>query len=434
MTGRNMIGGLWLGCLLLPGAVLMSETDASAQKIAVNYDESKVGELRLPDPLVLQNGERASDAKTWVEKRRPEILRLFETEMHGKSPARPSKTTFEVFDRDDHALEGKAIREQVTIDLTGRPKGPKADVLIYLPASASKTPAPVFLALSFTGNHEVSADRAIRLGNVWDRATRERRLADEASRGRSTQWALAKMLDRGYGLAVLNYQDIEPDFPGGIEFGPRPFFFEAGQTAPRDDDWGAIAAWAWGLSRVLDYLETDRLVDSKRVAVMGHSRLGKTALWAGARDERFALTISNDSGEGGAAIARRNYGETIEHVNTSFPHWFCANYKKYSRRADQLPFDSHMLIALCAPRPVYVASAVEDRWADPKGEFLGALNAGPVYRLFDKRGLDVSEPPPVDTPIMRHVGYHVRSGKHDVTAFDWEQYLSFADMHLKPGR
>ena len=428
MIRRKTSGGRWLGFLLVTGAVLMSETDANAQKIAVNYDESKVGDDKLPDPLVLENGERVTDAKTWVDKRRPQVIRLFETEMHGKSPAKPKNLSFKVFDHDDHALKGKAIREQVTIDLTGKPHGPTADVLIYLPASAAKNPAPVILAISFTGNQELCDDPAIKLGNVWDRTSKKKSVAPESSRGKSSsQWALEKTLERGYGLAIVNYQDIEPDFPGGIEFGPRPFFPKEGK-----DDWGAIAAWAWGLSRVMDYLETDRLVDSKRVAVMGHSRLGKTALWAGGSDERFALVISNDSGEGGAAIARRNYGETIEHVNTSFPHWFCENYKKYTQHVDRLPFDSHMLIALCAPRPVYVASAVEDRWADPKGEFLGALNAGPVYRLFGKQGLDVSDQPPLNAPIMRQVGYHVRSGKHEVTPFDWDQYLSFADMHLKP--
>ena len=372
MLMRTLIGGRCLGCWLMLGAFLMSEQDAKAQKIAVNYDESKVGNYTLPDPLVLENGERMTDAKTWVEKRRPEVIRLFETNMHGKSPAAPKNLAFKVFDREDHALGGKAIREQVTIDLTGKPNGPKADVLIYLPASAAKTPVPMILAISFTGNQEISADPAIKLGNVWDRATKTKHVAAENTRGKSNQWALEKTLEHGYGLAVVNYQDIEPDFPGGIEFGPRPFFFEKGQTAPRADDWGAIGAWAWGLSRVLDYLETDKLVDAKRVAVMGHSRSGKTALWAGGSDERFALAISNDSGEGGAAIVRRNYGETVENVNTSFPHWFCENYKKYTHRVDQLPIDSHMLIALCAPRPVYVASAEEDRWADPKGEFLGA--------------------------------------------------------------
>ena len=193
----------------------------------------------------------------------------------------------------------------------------------------------------------------------------------------------------------------------------------------KPEDWGALRAWAWGADRAMDYLEKDKNVDAKRVALFGHSRLGKTALWAGAQDPRFSLIISNESGEGGAAISRRDYGERTRNLNTSFPHWFDGNFKKYNDREDQMPFDSHMLLSLIAPRGLYVASAEEDRWSDPKGEFLGAANASAVWSLFGQKGIGTLEMPGLHQSVGAAVRYHIRAGKHDVTAYDWGEYIKF---------
>jgi len=413
-------------------AVLLACFCAGAQRPDVIYDEARVPKYTLPDPLVMANGERVRDARTWQDRRREEILDLYRTEVFGRNPLRRPKPTVKVNSVDLHALGGKAVRKQVTFWFAGENHGPKMDLLIYLPPGPRK-PSPVFLGLSFAGNPAVSGGPRNGLGEgvgagPASKAMVKRRASEKSRGAAAEQWQLEKILEHGYGLATIYYGDIEPDFDGGIQYGVRPLFFKPDQTAPAADEWGAIGAWAWGLSRAMDYLAADRGVDARHVAVFGHSRLGKTALWAAAQDTRFAMAISNESGEGGAAISRRDFGERTTDLNTHFPHWFCANFRKYNDREDQMPFDSHMLLALVAPRPLYVASAEGDQWSDPRGEFLGAANASPVYQLLGKQGLGTDQMPALHQPIMHTVAYHVRAGKHDVTAYDWEQYLKFADL------
>ncbi len=408
-------------------AVICVDVSAKAQPAGANYDESKVPAYTLPDPLVCNDGTKVDSAEMWRQKRRPEILALFETHVYGKAPGRSENVKYEV-EKSENAIGGKAVRKQVAITLSNKGKSVTWDLLIYLPRDVSG-PAPVFLGLNFAGNHAIHSDPAIRIPKSWMRGGDHR--ATEAGRGASaSRWPVEKILERGYGVATIYYGDIDPDFDDGFQNGIHALFHEPGEK-PAADQWGSIAAWAWGLSRTMDYFETDADIDAKRVAVMGHSRLGKTALWAGATDERFAMVISNNSGCGGAALSRRAFGETVKRINTSFPHWFCDNFLKYNDAEGACPVDQHMLIALAAPRPVYVASAEKDLWADPKGEFLSAMHAEPVYELLGAGKFGADEMPPLNKPIMGAISYHIRTGGHDVTEYDWQRYMDVADRFLK---
>jgi hypothetical protein len=410
-------------------ALVISLLTLLPQAPATNYDEAKVPAYQLPPLLVTAGGGRV-DARSWP-RRRQEIQSLLESQMFGRAPARPGRMAFELLSVDRKALGGQAIRKEVAIGLGGR----TLNLLVYLPAKAGR-PAPVFVGLGFGPNQTTNADPGIRMAGQWarDKATGTIALqpSDRSPRGSTaSRWQVEKLISRGYGLARMYYGDIEPDIPGAMKLGVRASGLPASRDALSGGEWGAIAAWAWGLSRAADYLVTDREVDAGRLAVIGHSRLGKTALWAGALDSRFAIVVSNDSGEGGAAISRRVFGETVADLNTRFPHWFCVNYAKWNGRETEMPFDAHMLLALAAPRPLYVASALDDQWADPKGEFLAAVAASEVYELLGRKGLGTKTMPPVDAPVGDTVRYHVRTGKHDITAYDWDQYLAFADRHFK---
>jgi hypothetical protein len=394
--------------------------------IPVNYDEALVGTYQLPDPLVLANGKPVHDAKTWYKKRRPELVQLFETNQYGRCPAPPKGLSFDVFDKGTPAFDGKAIRKQIEIHFSPQPSAPKADLAMYLPADAKK-PVPVLLYISFSANSTTIEDPGLRPGEIWNR---EKKRVPASQGRRFGTLKVEDFLRVGFGIATIYYGDIEPDFAGGTHFGVRGLFLKPGQTEPAPDEWGAIAAWGWGLSRAMDYLETDSGVDSKRVAIAGVSRLGKTVLWAGARDTRFAMVIASCSGEGGAALSRRNYGETVKNLNVNFPYQFAPNYQKFGDHVDQLPVDSNLLLTLIAPRPLYLSTGSEDRWSDPKGEFLAAVAAGAVCKLLGKQGLDTDQMPAAGEPIMHTIGFHMHAGGHGATPYDWEQYLKFMKMHF----
>lgn len=412
---------------------LFNMDTTEAQPSGYNYDESKVPSYSLPDPLISQNGDKIVQPTGWTQSRRPEILSLFESEVYGRTPNGPFSRKTHILEGPTEALNGKAIRKQIRIAFGEENNSTSMDILLYLPINKEGA-VPVFLGLNFFGNHTIHADPGIILSDKWMRNSDDKGVvnnrATEASRGTSaSRWPVETILSRGYGLATIYCGDLDPDYHDEFKNGIHGVIDHDSEAG---DNWSTIAAWSWGLSRALDYFETDPKVDHEKVAVLGHSRLGKTSLWAGASDERFAMVISNDSGCGGAALSRRQFGETVKRINTSFPHWFCRNFKKYNDREQDLPVDQHMLLALVAPRPLYVASAEEDLWADPMGEFLSLKHAEPVYLLLGTEGLGVDARPPVNVPVMKTMGYHIRSGKHDVTDFDWEQYLKFADLHFAP--
>ena len=385
-----------------------------------------------PEVLKLTQGIKVKTVDEWERIRRPEILELFSSTMYGHSPAKPDAFSFRVLSSDNAALGGKATSKQVRVyfdaDTTVR-----MDILMYLPNDRQR-PVPVFVGLNFFGNQIVLKDPAILITDQWVPENESfgivEHRATEKSRGvRTSRWPVERILERGYGVATIYCGDVDPDFHDGFKNGVHSLFDKRERN---ESSWGTIAAWAWGLQRAMDYFESDHDVDISKVAVLGHSRLGKAALWAGAQDTRFAMVISNDSGEGGAALSRNGKGESLRDITTTFPHWFCTKYATYAGKVGELPIDQHMLLALVAPRLLYVASATEDQWADPEGEFLSARLAEPVYKLYDRKGLGTRKMPPPDTPVQGgSIGYHLRTGKHDITVYDWERFMDFADQKWK---
>jgi hypothetical protein len=411
-----------LSTALLSGVI----NRAPAQTSAANYDEAQVGTYTLPDPLLTTRGRRVTTARGWERERRPEVLALFKKHVYGEWPGRPPGLRFAVQRVDSSLLGGKALRKFVRIYFREDAGAPFMDVMLVVPRTTRRV--PVFVTLNY-GNHTTTADTTVPL------PTRAGALpaGKPVERGAAARrWPIEQLVEAGFGLAMADYGDLEPDHAQGWQTGIRTTL--QAMTGLQPAQWTALGAWGWGMSRILDYLETDPLVDARQAIVQGHSRLGKAALWAGANDPRFALVISNESGEGGAALTRRNYGETLGRITTVFPHWFLPAYARYADRIAELPIDQHQLLALTAPRPLYVTSAEDDRWSDPRGEFLSAVAAAPVWALYGQGGLGTDQYPAPNQPVHGpRIGYHLRTGPHDVTPYDWAQYMAFA-RHVGLGR
>jgi hypothetical protein len=414
-----------------PATPEQKQAPAVVAGIPVNYDQSKVGEYTLPDPLKLNNGKPVRNAKAWYAKRRPEIEAIFETQQYGRDPGRPADESFNVTDKGTPALDGKAIRKQVTISFSKDETWPKIHLLIYLPANAKK-PVPMFFTINFGPVQDAVDDPGITPDEIWDPKTNTKIVPK--ARGRFGRINVGPLLDAGFGVATFYYGDVDPDYAEGFSNGIRARYLKPGETERAPDDWGAIGAWAWGMSRVEDYFETDKAIDAKRVAIHGVSRLGKTVMWAGAHDQRFAAVIASCSGEGGAALSHRDYGETIAHLTapSRYPYQFAANYAKYAGFPDKAPMDANMLIALIAPRPLLLQTGSTDNWSDPKGEFLAAVAAGPVYKLLGKDPLDTNTWPEAKQPILHDLAYYMHDGGHGMVPTDWDIYLEFLKMHLHP--
>ncbi len=424
-----------LRILIASGLIASSCLAQDLSKVPpANYDESKIKPYTLPDPLQFNDGRKVESPKDWPA-RRSELLETVTREMFGRMPKESVEIAADTPQIKTDALGGLAKRKLVTLHFKRNGKDVPVELLIYTPSQATGK-VPIFMGLNFNGNQAVTKEADVPLSKSWMRPNKNNSViqnrATEKLRGsEASRWQVEKILRNGYGVVTIYYGDIDPDFDDGFHNGVHSLFRDPSQKGRSDDEWGSIGGWAWGLSRSLDYLQNDSDIDASKVAVIGHSRLGKASLWAGISDPRFALVIANNSGCGGAAIERREIGETVFRINTAFPHWFSQNFRKYNQNEDKMPFDAHSLVALVAPRPVYIASAEKDTWADPKGEFLSTVGADPVYRLLTGDGIPVKQMPAISTPVMGQLGYHIRPGEHDVEAYDWDQFIAFADKHLK---
>ncbi|MBI5766635.1 MAG: acetylxylan esterase [Verrucomicrobia bacterium] len=434
-------------CVVLLATTRAQIADSASGAVAnlpVNYTEARTGDYTLPDPLKFADGSSVADAKVWREKRRPEQLKLVEENQYGRVPPRPPALAFDVFDKGTPAFDGKARRKQVTIYFTASHTENYLDLLVYLPAKVTG-PAPVLLNFGWGANNlAVPNDPGVKVGRTWNNQQKARVPATPApdgaqkkgGPGRNIANTILTVLDRGYGFAIFNYNDVDPDALNALAHGIRAAYLKPGSTAPASDEWGSIAAWAWAASRVLDYFETDPAIDAKRIALTGASRLGKTTLWAGARDERFACVIASVSGEGGAALSRRDYGETIAHLvaPTRYPYQFAGNYQKWADKTKAMPWDAHTIIALIAPRPLLLQTGSTDKWSDPYGEFLAAKAASPVYALFGKKGIEPNAVHATAQPLLNTLGHFMHDGPHGVLPSDWPVYLDFMDAHMKAAK
>lgn len=373
-----------------------------------NYDESKVPAYILPDVLKTSANTDVKDKTTWEKVRRPEILRLFEDNIYGQMPKMYSSIKYSVTNENANAMNGKAKLKEVLIEVFNNNKSVKINLVLFVPNTVKK-PVPAFLLINNRGKENTDPTRA-----------------------KSDFWPAEMVIDSGYAIAAIHVSDLAPDDTAKYVNGVLQLYPE---QLTADNGMKAIGAWAWGASRVMDYFENDKDIDAKRVAIVGHSRGGKASLWAAAEDQRFAICISNCSGNTGVALARRQFGERINRINTSFPHWFNNNYKKYNNNENVLPVDQHMLVALVAPRPMYATNASKDLWADPTGTFLSLKNAERVYQIYDLKSNLPANPPAINQPIiLSPLAYHNREGEHNLTAYDWNNFIKFANYHYKKGK
>jgi hypothetical protein len=434
---------LLFALFLLP--ICMSGQNANGNHVnwnkIANYDEDKVHEYVLPDLMTCNDGSKVTTKEQWEQKRRQEVLETLISYEYGRTPYDKIKVSCKTLRKTKNALDGKAICKQVRMRFSNGRKHVDAYLMMYIPISKNRKDGgkcPVFVSYNFKGNHSTIADEYV----LYSPSTEFMKL-DSTRGNQSSRWCFEKIIDRGYAVATMCYDDIFPDYPGYRINGADEEIAEWNRTdrersiislfpgydpdAKAADSWMAISAWAWGSSRIADYLLKQNWVDKDKLIVMGHSRQGKAALWAGALDERFKVVISNESGCGGAAIFRRKYGETAGAIMRIQPQWFCPAFWQFDGKEENMPFDQHWLMSLIAPRHAYVASAEEDRWSDPKGEYLGLYNANPVYELYGMKGIPSPDMPPLMHPVHTDVGYHIREGKHDVTDYDWECYMDFCD-------
>ncbi len=374
-----------------------------------NYNESKAGGYILPDPLILKNGDRVKNSEEWWQLRRPEILDDFSNLIYGKMPGGIPPVDFKVTEIDSQALNGKAIKKTITGQLRVSKyfnDMPMVEIILYTP-SASEGPVPlmVTVGVGFPG-------------------------AFPGAKNNDTSPSVAMVIAKGWAMATVNTGLIQMDNGADLSKGIIGFMQQGKPRKP--DDWGVIAAWCWGLSRAMDYFETDPSVNSKHIGIEGHSRWGKTALLAAALDQRWAIVYSSCSGSMGASLEKRNYGETIDNVaGPGEYHWMAGNFLKYAGHWQDMPVDAHELMALIAPRPLFITGGTQDQWADPKGEFLACSAASPVYRLLGKKGLSTTEMPKPDVSLISgELAFREHEGGHSDLP-DWPVFLLFAQRYFR---
>ncbi len=426
---------------VLSTAICFCFLTAMISDIADSADFPPVEQLKptatLPDPLVMLDGTKVNTKADWENRRKPELKALFQHYMYGRLPPTPSRQSYSEMFRDAKALDGKATLSEIKITFEEPSLAHPLHVLLVVPNKTASKGAkpPVFVGMNFCGNHTLLDDSRIHLPEVWCRNTCpgvvDSKATDEGRGEQQDVWNIDLIIDRGYALACFYCGDVDPDNPDPAD-GIGPAFYKPGQTTAAPDDAATIMLWAWGFHRVVDLLQKTPEVDGKRIAAVGHSRNGKTALLAGAFDERIGVVIPLQAGCGGTAPSRTSdaKAESVKRINTSFPHWFCGNFKQFNDDTSKLPFDQHCLIALCAPRPVLLPNAAEDLWANPSGQFEMLAAASPVYRLLGGEGLAKNSQPEMNKLIDSQLGYYLRPGKHSMSRIDWEAFLDYCDKHL----